>query len=93
MSLVYIGGKPVVMPSFTGERARRQEIYNKEDSAKALQDSPADLARMVGIMGEGWKGGETGAAGDSDSDTQGASETENEDPPSGIPIPMTDTTA
>ncbi|MBI5699548.1 hypothetical protein HZC35_04455 [Candidatus Saganbacteria bacterium] len=93
MSLVYIGGKPVVMPSFTGERARRQEIYNKEDSAKALQDGPSDLARVVGIMGEGWQGGETGAAGDHDSDTQGASELDNEDPSPGIPIPTTDTTA
>ena len=62
------------MPSFTGERARRQEIYSKEDSAKALQDGPADLARVVGIMGEGWQGGETGVAGDHDSDTQGSSE-------------------
>lgn len=74
MPLVYIGGQPVVMPSFTGGRTRRQEIYSREDSAKALQDGPADLARVVGIMGEGWQGGETGAAGDHDSDTQGASE-------------------
>jgi len=68
MSLEYIGGKPVVMPTFIGERARRQEIYSKEDAANALQEGPADLARVVGIMGDAAGSGQAGAAADHDSE-------------------------